>query len=53
MNRSAALTHMVGAFEWSTPAVMAMAGWKKLTKGQQAALERAVQKAIRDAEREE
>lgn len=50
MNRSAALTHMIGAFEWSTPNAMAIAGWKKLTKGQQAALEKAVQAAIRDAE---
>jgi hypothetical protein len=53
MNRSAALTHMVGAFEWSTPSAMARAGWNKLTKGQQAALERAVQGAIRVAESEE
>ena len=53
MNRSAALTHMVAAFEWSTPSAMAAAGWKKLTKGQQAALEKAVQKTIRDAERGE
>ena len=53
MNRSAALTHMIGAFEWSTPSAMAIAGWKKLTKSQQAALERAVQSAIRDAESED
>lgn len=53
MKRSAALTHMVGAFEWSTPGAMAIAGWKKLTKGQQVALEKAVQAAIRSAEREE
>jgi hypothetical protein len=53
MNRSAALTHMVAAFEWQTPNAMAVAGWKKLTKGQQAALERAVQGAIKDAERAE
>ena len=50
MNRSAALTHMVGAFEWSSPSAMTMASWKKLTKAQQAALERAVQAEIRDAE---
>lgn len=53
MNRSAALTHMVAAFEWSTPSPMAMAGWKKLTKAQQAALEKAVQAEIRSAESEE
>jgi hypothetical protein len=53
MNRSAALTHMVAAFEWSSPNAMTVAAWKKLTKPQQAALERAVQAAIRDAETEE
>jgi SpoVK/Ycf46/Vps4 family AAA+-type ATPase len=52
MNRAAALTHMVAAFEWSTPGAMARAGWKKLTASQQAALDRAVLKAIRDAEAE-
>jgi hypothetical protein len=50
MNRSAALTHMIAAFEWSTPNAMAIAGWKKLTKSQQAALEKAVQTEIRGAE---
>jgi len=50
MNRSAALTHMVGAFEWSSPGAMTVAAWKKLTKAQQAALERAVQAEIRSAE---
>ena len=53
MNRSASLTHMIGAFEWSAPGAMAIAAWKKLTAGQQAALESAVQGAIRDAESEE
>jgi hypothetical protein len=50
MNRRAALTHMIGAFEWQTPGAMAIAGWKKLTKSQQAALDRAVDAEIRDAE---
>lgn len=53
MNRSAALTHMVAAYEWSTPNAMAIAGWKKLTKGQQVALDKAVLRAIKDAESEE
>jgi len=53
MNRSAALTHMVAAYEWSTPNAMAIAGWKKLTKGQQVALDKAVQGAIKNAESEE
>lgn len=53
MNRSAALTQMVAAFEWSSPSAMTRASWKKLTKGQQAALERAVQAEIKSAESED
>lgn len=53
MNRPAALTHMIAAFEWSTPGVMAIAGWKKLTKAQQAALDKAVLATIKSAESEE
>ena len=53
MNRRAALTHLIGAFEWSTPSAMAISGWKKLTEKQQAALDKAVDAAIRDAERTE
>jgi hypothetical protein len=52
MNRAAALTHMIAAFEWSTPGAMARAGWKKLTPSQKANLDRAVQKEIRAAETE-
>lgn len=50
MNRSAALTHLVAAFEWRTPNAMARAAWNTLTKNQQSALEIAVQGAILDAE---
>jgi hypothetical protein len=53
MNRSAALTQMIGAFEWMTPGDMAIAAWKKLSAGEKAALERAVQGAIKSAQREE
>lgn len=53
MNRSAALTQMVAAYEWSSPSALTRASWKKLTKGQQAALEKAVQAAIKSAESEE
>jgi hypothetical protein len=53
MNRSAALTQMVAAFEWQSPSAMTRAAWNKLTKGQQAALEKAVQTAIKRAESEE
>lgn len=52
MNRAAALTQMIGAFEWQSPEEMSRGAWKKLTASQQAALDRAVQKAIRDAETE-
>jgi hypothetical protein len=52
MNRAAALTHMVAAFEWSTPGEMARAGWKKLTASQQSKLDSAVERAIRSAESE-
>ena len=50
MNRSAALTQMIGAFEWMTPEDMVRAAWKKLSAGEKAALERAVQGAIKDAQ---
>jgi hypothetical protein len=53
MNRSAALTQMVGAFEWMTPDDMVRAAWKKLSASEKAALETAVQAAIRSAETEE
>lgn len=53
MNRSAALTQMVGVFEWQSPEDMTRAVWKKLSKSEQARLERAVQSAIRDAESKE
>jgi len=46
MNRSAALTQMIGAFEWMAPEEMVRAAWKKLTAGEKVALERAVQGAI-------
>ena len=53
MNRSAALTQMVGAFEWMTPEDMVRAAWKKLSASEKAALERAVQGAITSAQSEE
>ena len=53
MNRSAALTQMIGAFEWMVPEEMVRAAWKKLSTSEKAALERAVQGAIKSAEREE
>ena len=53
MNRSAALTQMIGAFEWMAPEEMVRAAWKKLSTREKAALERAVQGAIKDAQGEE
>jgi len=53
MNRSASLTQLIGAFEWQSPEDMSRAAWKKLSKREQAALERAVQAAIKRAESEE
>ena len=53
MNRSAALTQMIGAFEWMAPNDMVIAAWKKLSASEKAALETAVQGAIASAEREE
>lgn len=53
MNRSAALTQMIGAFEWMTPDDMVRAAWKKLSAGEKAALETALQAAIASAQREE
>ncbi|MDQ3300608.1 MAG: hypothetical protein M3619_28845 [Myxococcota bacterium] len=53
MNRSAALTQMVGAFEWQSPEDMTRAAWKKLSASEKAALERAVQGEITSAQSEE
>jgi hypothetical protein len=53
MNRSAALTQMVGAFEWQSPEDMTRAAWKKLSASEKARLESEVQAAISSAESEE
>jgi len=53
MNRSAALTQMVGAFEWQSPEDMTRAAWKKLSASEKARLESEVQSAIQSAESEE
>jgi len=50
MNRVAALTQMVGVFEWQSPEVMTRAAWKRLTAGEKHALAQHVQGAIADAE---
>lgn len=50
MNRSAALTQMVGAFEWQSPEDMSRASWNKLSASEKARLESAVQATIARAE---
>jgi hypothetical protein len=48
-NRSAALTQMIGAFEWQVPEDMSRTVWKKLSTSEKARLERVVKAAIADA----
>jgi hypothetical protein len=50
MNRVAALTQMIGAFEWQSPEDMTRQAWKRLTGNEKAALADAVGDAIHDAE---
>ena len=52
-NRSAALTQMVGAFEWQSPEDMTRAVWKKLSASEKARLESVVQATILSAQSEE
>jgi hypothetical protein len=52
MNRSAALTQMIGAFEWQSPEDMTREVWNKLSASEKARLESAVQAAIVSAESE-
>ncbi len=53
MNRVAALTQMVGVFEWQSPERMTRQAWKRLTAGEKHALAEQVQRAIQDAEEAE
>lgn len=52
MNRRAALTHMVGMFEWQCPAKFAAEAWHKLTASEKKALDAALDVVIEAAERE-
>lgn len=52
MNRRAALTHLVGMYEWKCPGNFAIDAWKKLTAQQKAALDAAVDVVIEAAEAE-
>jgi hypothetical protein len=52
MNRRAALTQMVGVYEWNCPGDFGVDAWKKLTGGQKAALDAALDVVIEAAEAE-
>lgn len=52
MNRRAALTHLVGVYEWKCPGNFAIDAWKKLTGAQKQALDAALDVVIEAAERE-
>lgn len=45
-NKSAHLTHMIGALEWQCPARLASAAWKKMSTAEKAALNAAVKKEL-------
>ncbi len=53
MNRRAALTLMIGVYEWQCPSAMGIAAWKKLSKAEKDMLDRAVDIVISEAEKEE
>lgn len=52
MNRRAALTQMIGIYEWNCPAAFGVEAWKKLTAGQKQALDAALDVVIEAAEAE-
>lgn len=52
MNRRAALTHMVGLYEWRCPGAFAAEAWKRLTASEKRALDAAVDVVIEHAEQE-
>jgi hypothetical protein len=52
MNRRAALTHLVGIYEWRCPAKFGIDAWKKLTSSEKKALDQALDIVIAAAEKE-
>lgn len=50
MNRVAALSQLIGVFEWRCPRVMGIAAWKKLTGTQKGTLDAAIETVIEEAE---
>jgi hypothetical protein len=52
MNRRAALTHLIGMYEWQCPAEMGVAAWKKLSASEKKNLDAAIDIVIEAAEKE-
>lgn len=50
MNRIAALTQMIGVYEWQSPEDMTRQVWKRLSPGEKHELARVVEQAIFEAE---
>lgn len=51
MNRAAALTQMAGAFEWGSPEDLSRAAWHQLSSAEKTKLDRAVQAALKHADK--
>lgn len=49
MNKRAALTQLIAVYEWRCPAVFAVQAWKGLSAAQKAALDNAIDAAIKTA----
>jgi hypothetical protein len=52
MNRRAALTQLIGIYEWQCPGDLCVRAWKKLTAGEKKSLDDAVDIVIEAAEKE-
>jgi len=52
MNRRAALTHLIGVYEWQCPGEMGVRAWKKLTSAEKKNLDDAIDIVIEAAEKE-
>ena len=52
MNRVAALTQIIAALEWQCPNAMARAAWKKLSKAEQAHLDKVIRHEIEHSAKE-
>lgn len=52
MNRRAALTHLIGMYEWMCPVDLGVAAWKTLSSSEKKELDRAIDIVIEAAEKE-